>query len=355
MAAANVVLSLPVWAVAIVDDIAASFARSPEESFEIATILGPNVTTRLPFAPNALKVVAKRYLRTDVDGIPIESPEQMFYRVAHALAAVERNYDHDDEFVDACECAFFECMARFEFAPAGRTLTNAGALTDVVANCIVLHIDDSMDGIFTTLREAALLQKAGSGLGFPFHQLRPAGTRTVKSGGESSGPVSFLHVYNAAFGVIKQQNRHGANMGVMSVEHPDILEFIHCKEIEGDIKNFNISVGFTDRFMTAVVEKSPLPWKCMFGGKEYDPRRIVRDKNYTIVSITPCVMTAAEIFEEIIRCAWKNGEPGCLFLDTVNKVNPLPGLGRIEASNPCGEQVRMVAFFSNNCTRRLFF
>lgn len=337
MADTKFVLALPDWAVAIVDEIATSFTRSPEDALQIAAILGPDLTTRLPFAPNGLKVVAKRYLLKNDDEVPIESPEQMFYRVAHTLANVERKYGHDDAFVNECERAFFTCMVRFEFTPAGRTLANAGGGTDVVANCIVLHIEDSMHGIFTTQYEAALLQKAGSGLGFPFHQLRPAGAKTSMKGGEASGPISFLHVYNTAFGVIKQLNRHGANMAIMCVEHPDIIEFLHCKKKEGVLKNFNISVGLTDRFMQAVVSKDPRPWKCSFGGVEYDPRRIVRDENHAVVSITPCVMTASELFDEIIHAAWSNGEPGCVFLDTINNSNPLPGMGRIEACNPCGE------------------
>jgi ribonucleoside-diphosphate reductase alpha chain len=195
-----------------------------------------------------------------------------------------------------------------------------------------------MDSIFDTLKDAALLQQSGSGLGFPFHMLRPAGSRAKKSRGVASGPVSFLKVYDRAFGVIKQQNRHGANMAVMNVEHPDILEFIHCKAREGEIKNFNISVGLTDRFMEAVEKNDPNVWIPRFNGQDYPLHRIVRDEQDTILDIVEEKMTAREIFNEIISAAWSNGEPGCVFLDTVNKVNPLPGMGRIEACNPCGEQ-----------------
>lgn len=228
-------------------------------------------------------------------------------------------------------------MTSFEFTPAGRTLANAGGPTRLVSNCIVLHVEDSMSHIFQTLNEAALLQQAGSGLGFPFHMLRPAGSITKKSYGQASGPVSFLHVFNTAFGVIKQNGRSGANMGVLSVDHPDILEFIHCKDVEGSIKNFNISVGLTDKFMAAVESNDSTPWMCSWNGEEMAPRRVHRDANYTLVSIEPVQMTAREIFMEIVDSAWKTGEPGCVFLDTVNHVNPLPGLGRIESCNPCGK------------------
>jgi len=296
------------------------------------------LTTSLPYTDNALKVMAKRYLKKDNDDKVIETPEQMMERVAASLAEVEKKYHKTDDQIANIKKDFYEVLSNFEFTPAGRTLTNAGTDLPVVANCIVLNIEDSMDSIFDTLKDAALLQQSGSGLGFPFHTLRPAGAGAKKSRGVASGPVSFLKVYDRAFGVIKQQNRHGANMAVMSVEHPDILEFIHCKAREGEIKNFNISVGLTDRFMEAVEKNDPNVWIPRFNGKDYPLHRIMRDEVDTILDIVEEKMTAKEIFNEIISAAWSNGEPGCVFLDTVNKVNPLPGLGRIEACNPCGEQ-----------------
>lgn len=297
------------------------------------------LTTRLPFSENALKVLAKRYLQKDADYKKVvETPEQMFERVAGALAAVERNFGKTEAQIEEMKQDFYEILSRFEFTPAGRTLTNAGTDLPIVPNCIVLNITDSMESIFDTLKDAALLQQAGSGLGFPLHLLRPAGEKTRRSRGVASGPISFLKVYNQAFGVIKQQNRHGANMAVMSVEHPDILEFVHCKAKEGEIKNFNISVGLTDRFMKAVEENDPKPWRVMFGSREYGPRRIYRDQHDTIVDVVDETMTARELFQEIIAAAWSNGEPGCVFLDRVNETNPLPGLGPIHACNPCGEQ-----------------
>ena len=293
--------------------------------------------TKLPFSLNALQVIAKRYLVHDRDGNVIESPDEMFYRVASTLAGIESNYGKDQGEISKIKDQFLEIMTQFEFTPAGRTLSNAGAPTPIVPNCVVLHMDDSMDGIFNTLKEAAMLQQAGCGLGFPFHLLRPAGTVAKRSRGVASGPVSFLHVYNDAFGVIKQQNRHGANMAVMRVDHPDILEFVHAKDVEGEIRNFNISVGLTNDFMQKVRDNDPSPWLCEWRGEKMKPRRIYRD-GHTVVDIKEETMTAREVFQEIISSAWKTGEPGCVMLDRVNETNPLPGLGRIEACNPCGEQ-----------------
>lgn len=297
----------------------------------------PKAPERFEASENALEVFERRYSQKKENG-QNETPEEMCRRVAHALALVELEYGKSAEEVKAIEEAFYAVLMRKEFTPAGRTLTNAGTQFPIVANCIVLHIDDSMDSIFSTLRDAALLQQAGSGLGFPLHLMRPAGTNTKRSQGQASGPVSFLKVYNQAFGVIKQQNRHGANMAVMRVDHPDILEFVHCKEKEGEVSNFNVSVGLTDEFMQAVKDNDPNPWYCNFNGQKMKPRRIKRTGGETAIAIEEVTMTARELFQEIIATAWINGEPGCVFLDEVNNKNPLPGLGRIEACNPCGEQ-----------------
>lgn len=296
-------------------------------------------TTKLPFTMNALRVIAGRYLvRDDVKGQIIESPEGMFHRVADSLAAIEKNYGKNENEIKYVAGKFWEILSSFEFTPAGRTLANAGAPTPLISNCIVLHMEDSMKGIFKTLSDAALLQKAGSGLGFPFHLLRPAGAFCKSSRGTAGGPVSFLHVYNEAFGVIKQQGRHGANMAVMRVDHPDILEFIHCKAVEGRIKNFNISVGITDEFMAAVKSNSKEPWMCQFNGVKMKPRRVYRNKDMVIDKIEDETLTASELLHEIVTAAWHNGEPGVVFLDAVNRTNPVPKLGSIEACNPCGEQ-----------------
>ncbi|MBI3256109.1 MAG: adenosylcobalamin-dependent ribonucleoside-diphosphate reductase [Candidatus Andersenbacteria bacterium] len=295
-------------------------------------------TTKLPFALNALRVIAKRYLQLDADGNVAETPEEMYRRVAVSLAKVEERYGKDAQEVERWTEKFYDILTNFEFTPAGRTITNAGASTPVVANCIVLHFEDNMTSIFETLKEASLLQQQGSGLGFAFHLLRPAGMKAKRTQGRSSGPVSFLNVYNTAFGIIQQQNRHGANMAVMRVDHPDILDFIHCKEKEGSIVNFNISVGFTDAFMSAVESNDQNPWMCEWNGVKMYPRRIKRNSRGIVEEIIEEKMTAREIFDEIIAGAWNNGEPGCVFLDEVNRTNPVPGLGRLETCNPCGEQ-----------------
>lgn len=289
------------------------------------------------YSENALKMMRKRYLQTDDKGNQ-ESPGEMLHRIAHALAAVEKKYGHDDTFVEKTEWEFFEIMARKEYTPAGRTITNAGADTPVIANCIVLPVLDSMESIFQTLKDAALLQQAGSGLGFDFSHLRPAMSPTKRSRGVSSGPVSFLKVYNEAFGIIKQQGRHGANMAMMQVDHPDILDFIRAKEVEGELRNFNISVKVTDEFMRQVLEGKNEQWYCQWNGVKMKPRRILRAKNGSVIGVEEVDITAKEIFDELVNYAWLNGEPGIVFIDEVNRTNPLPGLGPIDCSNPCGEQ-----------------
>jgi ribonucleoside-diphosphate reductase alpha chain len=221
---------------------------------EARKILGGRFTTMYKqLSLNALRVLAGRYLMRDLDGHVMESPEEMIDRVAKTLSDVETAHGKNEEEIKKLYKDFKDVMINLEFLPAGRTLANAGASTRLVSNCIVLHMEDSMAGIFETLKNAAQLQQAGSGLGFPFHLLRPAGSSAVRSRGVASGPVSFLRVYDKAFGVIKQQGRHGANMAVMKVTHPDILEYIHCKSKEGDIKNFNISVAVPDDFMEKLV------------------------------------------------------------------------------------------------------
>ncbi|MBI4975208.1 adenosylcobalamin-dependent ribonucleoside-diphosphate reductase [Candidatus Peregrinibacteria bacterium] len=295
-------------------------------------------TTKLPFSTNALRVLAGRYLQRDENGNPTETPEEMFDRVAIALAQVEKIYGKSDKEIEEYAEKFKDILYNFEFIPAGRTLANAGGKTKLVANCIVLHFEDSMTGIFETLRDAALLQQAGSGLGFPWHLLRPAGTRASTTQGTASGPVSFLRAYNESFGVIKQQGRHGANMGVMRVDHPDILEFIESKWEEGSLCNFNISVGLTDEFMQQVKSNSKDPWLCEYKGKKMKPRRVIRNKRGSFLEAIDETITAPELMDKIINAAWRNGEPGVLFPDAANETNPVPALGRLESTNPCGEQ-----------------
>src|SRR3989338_8346132 len=289
------------------------------------------------FSENSLKMMQKRYL-LPYDNGGQETPADMFERVANALAQVEKRYEKSGEFVEREVTDFFDIMAAKEYAPAGRTLTNAGGATPLIANCIVLRIEDSMESIFQTLKEAALLQQAGCGLGFDLSEMRPANSPTKKSRGRASGPVTFLKVYDAAFGTIKQQGRHGANMAMMRVDHPDILDFIECKTVEGEMRNFNISVTVTDEFMRQLEEDSNAQWYCQFNGKQTKPHKVLRHPNGAVYDAVEVDITVKELFDMLVEHAWLNGEPGIAFLDTINRTNPLPGLGPIAASNPCGEQ-----------------
>ena len=289
------------------------------------------------FSDNALKMMKKRYLFTKPNGLQ-ETPAEMFHRIAKAIASVDKKYGKNEEFIAKTEADFFEVMATKEYTPAGRTLTNAGTGTALIANCIVLPVMDSMESIFSTLKDASLLQQAGSGLGFDFSHLRPALFSTKKSRGVSSGPVSFLKVYNEAFSVIKQQGRHGANMAMMEVTHPDILDFIRSKEVEGSIRNFNISIKVTDEFMKAVTERPNEEWLTTWNGQKMRPRRVIRTNDGNVVAVEEISITAKKLFDELVHSAWSNGEPGIVFIDEVNRTNPLPGLGAIDCSNPCGEQ-----------------
>ncbi|KKP30479.1 MAG: Ribonucleoside-diphosphate reductase, partial [Parcubacteria group bacterium GW2011_GWA2_31_28] len=223
-------------------------------------------TTNLPFTTNALHVLAKRYLARDKQGQIQENPEQMFDRVARSLANVEEKYNKNKQEIQGIYENFLEAMVSFKYLPAGRTLANAGAET----------------------------------LGFPFHLIRPAGVSAVRCRGIASGPISFLHVYNAAFSVIKQQSRHGANMAIMRVDHPDVLDFMYSKKIEGVLKNFNISIGLTNDFMESVVKNNRNPWMCEFNGVKMKPRIIERDRNEKIIEIREVNMTAREIMDEIV-------------------------------------------------------
>lgn len=289
------------------------------------------------FSENALRMMKKRYLVTHENGEQ-ETPSDMFHRVAHALSEVEKNYGHDNKFKEKVEKDFWEILSRKEYTPAGRTLTNGGSSTPLIANCIVLPVLDSMESIFQTLKDAALLQQAGSGLGFDFSHLRPAFSVTKKSRGVSSGPVAFLRIYDTAFGIIKQQGRHGANMAMMEVTHPDILDFIRCKKVEGEIRNFNISIKVTDEFMKQLVESPNEQWLCEWNGQKMKPRKVLRAPSNSVIGVEEMNITVKELFDELVDHAWLNGEPGIVFIDEVNRTNPLPGLGAIDCSNPCGEQ-----------------
>ncbi|MBW1816167.1 MAG: vitamin B12-dependent ribonucleotide reductase [Deltaproteobacteria bacterium] len=275
---------------------------------------------RLNLSENAKIVLERRYLKKDDQGRSIETPEQMFKRVAHHIARAEKPYG-EDAHVRKMEEIFYRMMTEFKFLPNSPTLMNAGRRLGQLAACFVLPIEDSMDGIFESLKNAALIHKSGGGTGFSFSRLRPKKSRVGTTGGVASGPVSFMKIYNTATEQVKQGGtRRGANMGILRVDHPDILEFIYSKKNHRELNNFNISVAVSDVFMDAVREKG-----------EYgliDPR----DKKEV------GTLDAADVYEKLIMQAWESGDPGIVFMDRVNRDNPTPELGEIESTNPCGEQ-----------------
>jgi len=269
-----------------------------------------------------MAVLRRRYLRRGPDGQPIETVEEMFRRVAHHIALVEADHGRD---VDATEATFYDLLTGLRFFPNSPTFTGAGTPLGQLAACFVLPISDDMGrdqaGIFQTLRDAALIQQTGGGNGFAFSRLRPKDDYVKSSAGKATGPVGFLRVYDQAFGEIAQGGtRRGANMAVLRVDHPDIFEFISCKSSEYAITNFNISVGITDDFIRAVKADTDFDLVNPRDGKVW---RTVR---------------ARAIFDEIVKYAHRNGEPGILFLDAANRSNPVPHLYELEATNPCGEQ-----------------
>ncbi len=275
----------------------------------------------LPEAPvnaNAQVVLTKRYLQKGPDDAPLEDARGLFWRVAAAIAAEEVRYDKSPYTPEALARRFYDLMTSMRFLPNSPTLMNAGAPLGQLAACFVLPVGDSMEEIFDAVKYAALIHKSGGGTGFSFSRLRPKKSRVGSTGGVASGPVSFMRIFNTATEQVKQGGtRRGANMGILRVDHPDILEFITCKERENELQNFNISVALTERFMQAV-EK----------GEDYDlldPRdgRVVRRQN------------AAEVFTLLVRKAWESGDPGIVFIDRINRDNPTPALGAIESTNPC--------------------
>jgi ribonucleoside-diphosphate reductase alpha chain len=276
----------------------------------------------LSLPENSMAVLRRRYLRRGPDGQPVETIEEMFRRVAHHIAAVETDHGGD---VAATEEAFYKLLTELRFFPNSPTFTGAGTPLGQLAACFVLPIADDMGrdsaGIFQTLRDAALIQQTGGGNGFAFSRLRPKNDYVHTSAGKATGPVGFLRVYDQAFGEIAQGGtRRGANMAVLRVDHPDIFEFISCKANEYAITNFNISVGVTDAFIRAVKDDTDFDLINPRDGKVW---RTIR---------------ARDLFDEIVKYAHRNGEPGVLFLDAANRSNPVPHLYELEATNPCGEQ-----------------
>ncbi|MGI5970891.1 MAG: vitamin B12-dependent ribonucleotide reductase [Oscillospiraceae bacterium] len=269
---------------------------------------------------NARVVLEKRYLNKNADGELTETVEGLFDRVAAAIAAPDRNYDPGAD-IKALESDFREMMTSLRFLPNSPTLMNAGNPLGQLSACFVLPVEDSMEQIFESIKQAALIHKSGGGTGFSFSRLRPAGSTVNSTGGVASGPVSFMKVFNAATEAVKQGGtRRGANMGILQVDHPDILDFISCKKKGGEITNFNISVALTENFMEAAQS-----------GSDYE---LIDPKNNCAVG----KLNAREVFDTIIDAAWTNGEPGIIFIDRLNRDNVVPSQGRIESTNPCGEQ-----------------
>lgn len=293
---------------------------APEKEVGRNTICVKEWWLPVELSQNAVTVLEKRYLIRNETGEVVETVDGLFRRVAEAIAASDKNYDAGAD-TEATAQEFYEMMTGLEFLPNSPTLMNAGRPLGQLSACFVLPIEDTMEGIFETIKQAALIHKSGGGTGFSFSRLRAAGSTVNSTGGVASGPISFMRVFNMATEAVKQGGtRRGANMGILRVDHPDILSFIDCKKDNKDITNFNISVGITEDFMKAVENK-----------EDYD---LIDPNNHSVRGR----LNAAEVFDKIVNAAWHNGEPGIIFLDRLNRDNVVPSQGPIESTNPCGEQ-----------------
>ncbi|WP_319582310.1 vitamin B12-dependent ribonucleotide reductase [uncultured Pseudodesulfovibrio sp.] len=270
---------------------------------------------------NAKIVLQRRYQRKDLDGVVYETVKELFWRVASAIAKEEAKYEKSTTKPAKLARDFYDLMTSYRFLPNSPTLMNAGTNLGQLAACFVLPVEDDIEGIFDAVKHAAMIHKSGGGTGFAFSRLRAKDSVVGSTGGVASGPLSFLKIFNCATEQIKQGGtRRGANMGILRIDHPDIMEFIKAKERDGDLNNFNLSVGLTEAFMQAVHEKA-----------DYN---LIAPNSGKVVG----TLNAREVFNILVQKAWESGDPGIVFLDRINRDNPTPTLGEIESTNPCGEQ-----------------